>query len=126
MKALTSFELVLTIGILIAVGIAMIQLRGLFTSQLQLAREEVVVIFAKNLESAVDKAVATTGDVSFSYTPPIENYTVTVTSKSVSILDRTTKSIASFVKNIEFVPSSIENAKKIFVIKEEGKIKISG
>ena len=80
MKSIAGTEIILTIGIIIAVGVSLVQLRGVFYGQQLLAQEEVVVAFARDLESIADRAIATTGDAAFVYYPTIKKYTLNISS----------------------------------------------
>jgi hypothetical protein len=122
-KAIAGTEILLTVGILIAAGVTLVQLKGVFYGQQLLAQEEVVVAFAKDLESIADKATATTGDASFIYHPAIKKYTVDINSNVVLVFDKVSKKAASFSKSSpEIIDNYLEDCEKIFVVKREEKI----
>jgi hypothetical protein len=79
-KAVAGTEVLLTVGILIAVGVTLVELKGVFYGQEVLTQEEVVVEFSRDLDNTVDRAMSTTGDVAFVYYPRIKNYRVTISS----------------------------------------------
>jgi len=79
-KAIAGTEVLLTVGILIAVGVTLVELKGVFYGQEVLTQEEVVVQFSRDLENTVDRAISTTGDVAFVYYPRVKNYRVTISS----------------------------------------------
>jgi hypothetical protein len=116
-------EVILTIGVLVAIGVAVFQLKGIYVVQQQLAGEEVVSTFAKDLESIVDKAIATTGDAAFVYYPSIKQYRVEIKNNIVSVLDKISGKTASFFKsNPQIVENQFEDCEKIFVLRQKEKI----
>jgi hypothetical protein len=116
-------EVILTVGILVAAGVAVLQLRGVYVAQQQLSKEEVVSAFAKDLESIVDKAIATTGDAAFVYYPSIKLYKVEIKSNIVSVFDKISDRVVSFSKSApKIVDNQFEDCEKIFVIKQKEKI----
>ncbi|MEM5855703.1 MAG: hypothetical protein QW472_05315, partial [Candidatus Aenigmatarchaeota archaeon] len=122
MKAIAT-EIILTIGVLIAVGITAFQLRGIYIAQQQLGEEEVILSFIKDLESIVDRAIGTTGDAAFIYYPIIEKYRVEIENNVVKALDKISGKQASFSKLApEIVENSFEDCEKIFVLKKGRKI----
>jgi hypothetical protein len=126
MKAVAGTEVILTVGIIIAVGVALVQLRGVFSSQQLLAQEEVVVTFARDLESYMDKAIATTGDAAFVYFPTIKKYSLNISNNAVSISDKISSKTAGFSKSApEIVENYFEDCEKIFVNKMKEKIVIN-
>ncbi|MEM7814478.1 MAG: C25 family cysteine peptidase [Candidatus Aenigmatarchaeota archaeon] len=122
MKGLAT-EIILTIGVLIAVGITAFQLRGIYIAQQQLGEEEVISAFIKDLESIVDRAIGTTGDAAFIYYPIIKQYKVEIENNVVRALDKISGKQASFSKTApKIVENQFEDCEKIFVLKKEGKI----
>lgn len=116
-------EVILAVGVLIAVGVTLLQLRGIYVAQQQLAQEEVVSVFAKDLESVIDKAIATTGNAAFVYYPSIMQYRIDIKSNTVSILDKIFNESATFTKSAPgIVDNSFEGCEKIFVTKQNEKI----
>jgi hypothetical protein len=126
MKSVAGTEIILTVGILIAVGVSLVQLRGVFYGQQLLAQEEVVVAFARDLENIVDRAIATTGDAAFVYYPSIKKYVVDISNNVVSIRDKISNKTTSFSKSApEIIDNYFEDCDKIFVIKTQEKIVIN-
>jgi len=118
-------EIILTVGVLIAVGIATLQLRGIFLAQQQLSEEEVISAFARDLEAVVDKAIATTGDVAFIYYPSIKKYKVEIENNVIKVFDKVSGEQANFSKLVpEIVNNQFEDCEKIFVIKKDERIAI--
>ncbi len=124
MKGLAT-EIILVVGVLVAVGIATLQLRGIFLAQQQLGEEEVISAFAKDLESIIDKAIATTGDVAFIYYPSIKKYRVEIENNIVKALDKVSGKQAIFSKLVpQIVNNYLEDCEKIFVVKVKEKIAV--
>lgn len=120
-------ETLLIIGVLVASGITIYQLFSFYNIQTQIAKEEVVVIFAKDLEAIIDKAIATSGDVAFVYSPPLVRYYVKIENNTVFVHDKNLNKTASFSKQMpEIVSNYFEDSKKITIIKKENKIFIMG
>jgi hypothetical protein len=120
-------EMILTIGVLIASGILLLQLRGVFYGQTRLSQEEVASAFADDLENIVDKAIAVTGNASFVYYPVIKSYTLTVKNNTVSIHDKISKKTASFTKiSINLQDMAFEDSEIIYIIKVEDSVYILG
>lgn len=122
MKGLAT-EIILTVGVLIAVGITTLQLRGVYIAQQELGEKEVISAFVKDLETIVDRAIGTTGDVAFIYYPIIKHYRVEIENNVVKVLDKISGKQASFSRVApEIVKNQFEDCEKIFVLKKEGKI----
>ncbi|MEM5843938.1 MAG: hypothetical protein QW841_01705 [Candidatus Aenigmatarchaeota archaeon] len=120
-------ETILIIGVLVASGITVYQLLSFYNVQTQIAKEEVVVIFAKDLEAVIDKAIATSGDVVFVYYPPLVRYYVKIENNTVFVNDKNLNKTASFSKQMpEIVSNFFEDSKKITIAKMENKIFIMG
>ena len=81
-------EPILIIGVLIATGILMLQLRGVFYGETIIAQQETLVAFSDDLESIIDKASAVTGNASFVYYPLIKVYRLVVENNVVIVSDR--------------------------------------
>jgi hypothetical protein len=119
-------EIILTIGIIIAVAILMLQFKGYFDAQTQLSRESVVEDFAKDLESIVDRAIVTYGNVTFVYYPPIKKYKVEIKSNVVEVFDKVSNKSASFFKLMpKIAPAIFEDAENITISKLNNTIFIS-
>jgi hypothetical protein len=126
MKSIAGTEVILTVGVLLAIGISLVQLKGVFYGQQLLAQEEVVVTFARDLESMVDRAIGTTGDATFVFYPSIKKYSINISSNVVSIHDKISGKNTSFSKSApEITDNYFEDCDKIFVIKKEEKIVIT-
>ena|GEM_PF-4392134 len=126
MKGLAT-EIILTVGILIAVGLSLVQVRSIFVSQEKLSEKEVVVEFSKDLENIINKALSATGDVAFIYIPPITKYKLEIRDNIVRIKDKISGYEASFVVySSQIVENSFEDSENITVIKKEGKIYVLG
>ncbi|MDI6807012.1 MAG: hypothetical protein QMD14_04355 [Candidatus Aenigmarchaeota archaeon] len=120
-------EAILIIGVIIASGITILQLRAMYEAQTAIAKEEVVVRFARDLESIVDKAIATTGDVAFVYYPGIKKYSVKIENNTVLVLDKISNKSAIFSKSMpEVIDNYFEDSEKITIIKKENKIFVIG
>lgn len=120
-------EIILTVGVLIASGILLLQLRGVFYGQTRLSQEEVASAFADDLENIVDMAVAVTGNASFVYYPAIKSYTLTVKNDTVLIYDKISKKTASFTKtSINLQDMIFEDSEIIYIIKVEDSVYILG
>lgn len=120
MKSIAGTEVILMIGVLLAVGVALVQLKGVFYGQQLLAQEEVVVTFARDLESMVDRAIGTTGDATFVFYPGIKKYSVNISSNVILIFDKLSKKATSFSKSApEILDNYFEDCKKIFVTKKK-------
>jgi hypothetical protein len=116
-------EIILTIGILIAASILMFQFKSFLGAQSQLAREEVVTNFAKELESIVDRAIVTRGNITFIYYPPIKKYRVEIKNNVVEVFDKISNKSASFYKIMpEIVPAKFEDSDNITISKLNNKI----
>lgn len=126
MKAISS-EMILMVGVLVAVGILMLQLRGLFSTQVSLGEEEVVSGFTNDLESIIDKAMAVTGNASFVYHPMIKSYRLEVDYNTVTIYDKISKKTSSFTKSgVNLVPVEIEDSEMIHIEKTDDEVVLSG
>lgn len=126
MKAISS-EMILIIGVLVAVGILMLQLRGLFSAQARLGQEEIVSGFANDLESIIDKAMAVTGDANFVYYPMIKSYRLEIKHNTLSIYDKISKKTASFVKSgVDLIPATIEDSEVVYIKKTNNDVYLSG
>jgi len=130
MKRLTkgiATEMILTIGVLVASGILLLQLRGVFYGQTKLSQGEIAGAFANDLENIVDKAVAVTGNATFAYHPAIKSYTLTVSNDTVLIYDKISKVKAGFTKtSVNLQDISFEDSEVIYITKVEDGIYILG
>ena len=119
--------MILMVGVLVAVGILLLQLRGLFSTQVRLGQEEVVSGFANDLESIIDKAMAVTGNASFVYYPPTKSYRLEVEHNITLIYDKTSKRTASFAKSgVNLMPVAIEDSEVIYIKKSDNEVSLSG
>ncbi|MGC8812431.1 MAG: hypothetical protein ACP5O8_02480, partial [Candidatus Aenigmatarchaeota archaeon] len=120
-------ETILIVGVLIASGITVYQLMSFYKVQTTLTKEEVVIVFAKDLEAIIDKATATTGDVAFVYSPPLVKYCVKIENNTVFVHDKNLNKNVSFSKQTpEIVSNYFEDSKKITIIKKGNKIFVMG
>jgi len=117
-KAAAGLEIVIIIGVIVAVGIALVQLRGILVGESRISQAEVIYSFARELEGIVDRAIANTGDVNFVYSPPIKKYTVNISSvvkektteeKKVNLDALKRKLIKEIHKEIQFSSASVRN-----------------
>lgn len=115
-------ETVLIVGVLTLAGLLAFQLKGLYEAQAGLAERAVVVQFAKDLEAVVERAIATTGDINFTYFPLIKRYKLKVENSVVSVLDKISGQAASFAKSVEIADIGFEDCEALSVIKRGKKI----
>src|SRR3989344_4052548 len=92
-------EIILTVGVLVAVGIALVQLKGVLVGETQIAQSEIIYSFGRDLESLVDKAIANTGDAAFVYVPSIKSYTVDITKNTITIFDKISQKSIQITKS---------------------------
>jgi hypothetical protein len=125
-KAFAS-EMILTIGVLIAAGILLLQLKGVFYGQTKVSQEEVASAFVNDLENVIDKAVAVTGNANFVYYPTIKSYALTVKNNTVLINDKISKKSAFFTKtSINLQDIFFEDSKIIYITKVDDNVYILG
>lgn len=116
-------EILLTVGILIAAAIVLLELVTVFSVQSKQIQRSLVADFANELESKVDKAAAATEDVNFTYFPEIKKYTVKINNSLVSIKDNLSGGETSFFKlSPEIVNNTFEDGGTIYIIKKEKRI----
>lgn len=114
-KAFSS-EMILTIGILIASLILLLQLRYLISSQQKIAEKEIVYQFASNIENIIDKAIAITGSAALNYKPILKKY---------SVLDKPSgKNISFVVTSSSLSDNKIKNQDTICIMKTTSLTKI--
>lgn len=124
-KGFATEEMILTIGILIAAGILLLELRGVFYGQTKLSQEEVASSVADDLENIVNKINLFEGNATFAYHPTIKSYTLTVKNNNVLIYDKTSKVTAGFTKtNVNLQDMTFEDSEVIYIKKDEDKIYI--
>jgi lipopolysaccharide export system protein LptA len=113
--------------VIVAVAIVLVQLRGVFFAQTKLAEATPVVVFSDDLETIVNKAIAITGNVVFTYHPVLKQYTVRISDNTVTVFDKLSKKSSSFSKSMhEIVGNYFEDKENITIIKRENKIYILG
>ena len=114
-KKAIATEMLLTLGVLIAAGIALIQIKSIFYGEQDISKQEVINQFANDIDSIIDKCSSTTGNTSFDYNPSIKKYKLEVKDNVITIQDRLTNKTVQFVKtninlkiflNISFPPIS--------------------
>ncbi len=119
--------MLLTIGVLIAVGIAMIQIKSVFYGEQDISKEEVVNQFARDIDSIIDKCSSTTGDASFDYKPSIKKYKLEIKDNVVFIQDKLTNKTAQFAKvNVKLKDTIVIDSKTIHISKIENNVFILG
>lgn len=120
-------EMLLTIGVLIAVGIAMIQIKSVFYGEQDISKEEVVNQFARDIDSIIDKCSSTTGDTSFTYVPSIKKYKLEVKDNVITIQDKLTNKTVMFAKvNVNLKDTIVIDSKTIYISKVEDDVYITG
>jgi len=120
-----STEIILFIGVLIAVGLALLQLKAVFYGQTRISEQELISAFLNDVENILDSASSATGDATFSYTPPIKKYTLEIIGNKIKVSDKLSGKSASIVKtahNIE--PTFFENSETIYIVKLDDMIYI--
>ena len=120
-------EALLTIGVLIAVGVSLLQLKGVFFGQQKMAKEEIVVAFAEDLRNIINEARSSTGNVSFVYYPSIRKYVVKIGENLVKIHDKISKKNATLVVSGANLQRNVfEDSKVIYITKFDNTIYIFG
>ncbi len=118
-------EVILTVGILIAVGIALFLLRPIFFKESQSSQDQPLAEFSSDIETTIYRVVASTNDVSLSYGPLVKKYVFRVSDNIVSVQDKTTgKSVSFFIEGNKISDVCFEDSDKIIVRKEEQKLDI--
>lgn len=117
--------MILTIGVLIASGILLLQLRGVFYGQTKLSQEEVATSFADDLKNIVNKINLFEGNATFAYHPTIKSYKLTVKNDNVLIYDKISKVTVGFTKtSVNLQDMTFEDSEVIYIKKDEDKIYI--
>jgi len=127
MKAEASYsEIIFVVGIVLVSAIIIFQLRTIFASQAELAKEGSVASFATDLESFIDKSMSTTGDTVFVYRPMIKKYKLTVSDNVISIFDKATKKSIYFPisAKAEMTDVTIQDEETITIEKTGSKISL--
>ncbi|MCX6821172.1 MAG: hypothetical protein NTW30_00165 [Candidatus Aenigmarchaeota archaeon] len=125
-KAFAS-EMILTIGVLIAAGILLLQLKSVFYGQTKVSQEEVASAFVNDIENIVDGSVAVTGNANFVYYPTIKSYALTVKNDTVSVYDKISKNTASFTKtSVNLQDMIFEDSDTVYITKVEDNVYIFG
>lgn len=120
-------EMLLTVGILIAVGIAMIQIKSVFFSEQKISQQDIVNEFARDIESIVDKLSSTTGNGTFTYEPQIKKYKLEVKDSIVTIKDSVSGKSTWFAKSqINLKNTIVQDSKIIYISRIEDQIFILG
>jgi len=126
-KKAVATEMLLTIGVLIAVGIAMIQIKSVFYGEQDISKEEVVNQFARDIDSIIDKCSSTTGDTFFTYEPSIKKYKLEVKDNVITIQDKLTNKTVMFAKvNVNLKNTIVIDSKIIYISKVESDVYITG
>lgn len=127
MRKATTSEMILTVGVLVAVGIILLQLRGVFYTQQKLSQKEAVFVFARGLEDVIDKAMGVTGNAHFTFHPQIKKYKLTIEDNMITIYDKVSKETANFIKiGIDLQPTTMEDFEVIDINKIDDTLYISG
>jgi len=117
MKGIGS-ETVLFIGMLLASGILMLQLKGVLYGEIKLMQESPLSVFKKDLEKIISELKSVTGNASFVYYPPIKKYILRIERNVVTIHDKKNDKNVSFtVSGIVLKDTVFEDSKKISLIK---------
>ena len=119
MKKGLSTEIILTIGILIAVGIALLQLRGVFYMQQKSSEKSLVSDFIYDIESIIQKALSTTGNAAFTYKPNLKKYVLEADGNKLTVHDKISgENISLFIDGVEFMPGRVEDNESICIMKK--------
>ncbi len=118
-------EIILTVGILIATSITLFLLRPLIFKQSEISQDQVISEFSTDIETTINRAIAATNDVSFTYKPLPQKYIFTVSNNIVIIQDKITGKSISFSKEGNAINNvCFEDVQKIYVKKIDQKIDI--
>jgi len=118
-KAVAS-EMILTIGVLIAAGIALIQIKSVFYSEEKLSQQDLVNQFARDIESVIDKSSSVTGNATFSYKPQIKKYKLEVKDHIITVEDRISGKSTKFTKFHTNIKNTIVQDSLIIYISKIG------
>jgi len=118
MKGSTS-EILLTVGLLLATTILLIEIKSLISLKQKSSENEIVYLFAKDLEIIIDKAKTLTGDVKFSYQPKIKKYSLEVQNNMLTVTDDVSKKSFSFFVEDNIENTKFQNAESICIIKQK-------
>jgi len=124
MKGVAISEAILIVGVLISASIIILELRGIYVSQQKISKENVVVSFAKDVESIVDRSIATTGDTAFFYSPRINKYRLKIENNTVIIFDKEANATTYFSKTFNIVENEFEDCQKFLILKKGDKLAI--
>lgn len=120
-------EAILTVGVFVAVGVTLLQLKGVLYGQEKIAKEEVVVQFANDIKSLIERARSVTGDATFVYYPSIKEYKVEIKGNAVEIFDKVTnKNVTLTFSGINIEENVFEDSEIVYVVKTKGKFYILG
>ncbi|OGI15084.1 hypothetical protein A3K63_03825 [Candidatus Micrarchaeota archaeon RBG_16_49_10] len=110
--------MLLTIGILIAVSLVLLQLRAIFSSQTKVAQENVIYSFSRDIQRIIEKSNSISGNTTFVYEPEIKDYSFGINSSIIEIQDKVTGQNISFGSyQIDLIPDYFEDAEKIYIRK---------
>lgn len=124
-KSIVASELILTIGVLVAISIALFQLKNVFYGQQTLSQEAILISFAEDLETTVDKILTVQGNATFVYKPVIKKYVVDVKTNAIFISDKISgKNVTLFKSGL--APNYFEDSEIIYITKADGKVRVSG
>jgi len=126
-KKAIATEMLLTLGVLIAAGIALIQIKSIFYGEQDISKQEVINQFANDIDSIIDKCSSTTGNTSFDYNPSIKKYKLEVKDNVITIQDRLTNKTVQFVKtNINLKDTTVIDSRTIHISKNKDNVFIIG
>jgi len=118
MKKGSASEMLLTIGILLAASILLLQLKNLFSTQQNIGQKSSLYQFATDLSSIIDKAASTTGNAAFNYKPILKKYVIDVSNNKILITDKISGKNTTIIKNETSLASNIiEDSEDICVTK---------
>jgi murein DD-endopeptidase MepM/ murein hydrolase activator NlpD len=114
-------DMILTVGVLLAIGLALLQLRALIFGQTKTAQENVLYSFARDIQRIIQKSDSIAGNTTFIYEPDIKEYAVLIFDGEIEINDAVTgKNISFSDSQVELVNDYFGNSEKIYIRKVNG------
>lgn len=113
-------EMILTIGILVATVVLLIQLKSIFNVEQKVGQMDVIDQFASDIQNIVGKSISTTGSAAFNYQPSIKKYTIGPSENVIVIHDKLSGKNISFVianNDAEIIVDRIEDSENICIKK---------
>lgn len=118
-------EIILTIGLLIAVSITLLLLKPIIFKQSEISQDQIISEFSNDIETTINRVIAATNDVSLTYRPFAKKYVFVASNNFITIQDKATEKYVSFSKEGNQISDTcFEDAQKITVKKTEQKIDI--